>query len=971
MALKKLLTNLEQGLTAYPNHNTPSDVGGFNYGQSTSIFDHKQFDQKSLRFGQGTAFDRPGGGFSNQPFQTNNITRELGFLLDNYGLLQKIPQGIDTVTDGFIRGGVLTHAKRLIQDTERIGRFLLTPKGLSFIVKQRQLQKTNPKIDEPSEGGFLSISHANQRTYNLGINTLASVASAGTGIRIKREGLLPTAHKGYDDSDSLFKNNKRNRLINLFDKHIERGSNASNLYSYSGGPDSLYGIGKTTIRKYKGDKKGGLLGDVGTNPVRFFRPGTSKAIIELDREILQEGYLKGIKVRPGDYDKDKGERPITLWENHIYDDTESGEGGGIYFPTTSNKKLDRLEIGYPHHGYLSPNFSYDKKSLPFPVSDLREGLDEIGPKSRGGFPHLAWTKDFFPLGSRKILNDHFWLGDLTYDYIRFGDKTLKNLGVKDGDKVNEIPRFIGGHFQPLNSHLKDPRPHTLFEPSLYSTDKVKNYLTKTKKVGSLYYEEAVGGIGKTYHIQSRINTGNPGARSSRNPVKDRDSYLTHTVKNTTIQDYGVYDSKRIDKINALDVFESGGNYSSALLRDLVRFRFEMVNNDKPGFYDTIVFRALLDNVDDNYAASHNTFKYNGRGEEFYTYNSFKRNINFSFKIAANSRHEMMPLYRKLNFLVANTAPDYGKTGRMRTPFTRLTIGSWMDRIPGVINSVNVKWQKDYPWEISISSPEGNIDKHMHVLPHVLDISVQFTPVHNFLPEKSIHSPFILPHSINRTLDPEQQWLKEGISPSVDNASVKDVRRRMGVEELNEVIDIPPTPPTTTKQEEPEEYISELDEDFFESPDATTGETPFVIPETIDVEEIDLEEEEEIIEDVVKNNTPNIPTTTPLPITPNRNITVVSQEVKGVYPVDGKLYDTQNANGDYRYEATYVDPYGNTVKAEGIGSNKNNNLARENAGRNARLQFANYYQEHPNYKTDPIKNPEVLREKSPIPQSPSY
>ena len=194
---------------------------------------------------------------------------------------------------------------------------------------------------------------------------------------------------------------------------------------------------------------------------------------------------------------------------------------------------------------------------------------------------------------------------------------------------------------------------------------------------------------------------------------------------------------------------------------------------------------------------------------------------------------------------------------------------------------------------------------------------------------------------------------------------------MGVEKLNEVTDIPPTPPTTTKQEEPEEYISELDEDFFESPDATTGETPFVIPETIDVEEIDLEEEEEIIEDVVKNNTPNIPTTTPPPITPNRNITVVSQEVKGVYPVDGKLYDTQNANGDYRYEATYVDPYGNTVKAEGIGSNKNNNLARENAGRNARLQFANYYQYNPNYKTDPIKHPEVLREKSPIPQSPSY
>ena len=149
---------------------------------------------------------------------------------------------------------------------------------------------------------------------------------------------------------------------------------------------------------------------------------------------------------------------------------------------------------------------------------------------------------------------------------------------------------------------------------------------------------------------------------------------------------------------------------------------------------------------------------------------------------------MMPLYRKLNFLVSNTAPDYGATGRMRTPFVRLTIGSWMDRIPGVINSVNVKWQKDYPWEISISSPEGNIDKHMNVLPHVLDVSVQFTPVHNFLPKKSVHSPFILPHTVNRkTLKPPQRWTLTPASPTIQTSTVKDVRERMN--KLNKEVDL--------------------------------------------------------------------------------------------------------------------------------------------------------------------------------------
>ena len=71
MALRLLLTNLESGLNFYPNHNTPSTAGGFNYGGSTSVFDNKLFRQKSFKFGQGTTFDRPNGGFSNEPFVTS------------------------------------------------------------------------------------------------------------------------------------------------------------------------------------------------------------------------------------------------------------------------------------------------------------------------------------------------------------------------------------------------------------------------------------------------------------------------------------------------------------------------------------------------------------------------------------------------------------------------------------------------------------------------------------------------------------------------------------------------------------------------------------------------------------------------------------------------------------------------------------------------------------------------------------
>ena len=197
-------------------------------------------------------------------------------------------------------------------------------------------------------------------------------------------------------------------------------------------------------------------------------------------------------------------------------------------------------------------------------------------------------------------------------------------------------------------------------------------------------------------------------------------------------------------------------------RDLIRFRFEAIDSDNPTKSDTMIFRAFLDDLSDDYKASHNSINYNGRAEDFYTYKSFQRNISFSFKVAAQSRHEMMPIYRKLNYLASNTAPEYSN-GRIRTPFMRLTVGGWLDRLPGVLSSVNLKWQKDYPWEIAIDSPENGMDSHMLVLPHVLDVSVNYLPIHNFLPQKSVtKAPFIMRHSDNGFLKDEQKWYRLGV-----------------------------------------------------------------------------------------------------------------------------------------------------------------------------------------------------------------
>ena len=58
MALKTLFSDLTAGVNAYPNHNTPSTAGGFNYGKSYTPVFEGVFRQTSFKFGEGKATDR-------------------------------------------------------------------------------------------------------------------------------------------------------------------------------------------------------------------------------------------------------------------------------------------------------------------------------------------------------------------------------------------------------------------------------------------------------------------------------------------------------------------------------------------------------------------------------------------------------------------------------------------------------------------------------------------------------------------------------------------------------------------------------------------------------------------------------------------------------------------------------------------------------------------------------------------------
>lgn len=217
--------------------------------------------------------------------------------------------------------------------------------------------------------------------------------------------------------------------------------------------------------------------------------------------------------------------------------------------------------------------------------------------------------------------------------------------------------------------------------------------------------------------ENRVNLGDQGKRKARINYTDTSEDL----------------SDGINKLNPTKEIPDGTKEG----RDLIKFRFHVV--DSENFSTTnIFFRAFLDSFTDNFTGNWNTHNYIGRGENFYTYGGFDRNISLSFKIAAATRQEMFPLYRKMVLLASTTAPTYGDGSFMKGTIVKMTVGDYIYNTYGIIESVNYSWQTEYPWEIAMKNPESTIDDDQQELPMVMDCSVNFRPIHDFVPQTGLY-----------------------------------------------------------------------------------------------------------------------------------------------------------------------------------------------------------------------------------------
>jgi len=353
----------------------------------------------------------------------------------------------------------------------------------------------------------------------------------------------------------------------------------------------------------------------------------------------------------------------------------------------------------------------------------------------------------------KVMNFIGGKGEMLYDY-NGGPNSVFGIGrTFIGRYTNTNPYGITNLYG-KSRYFRGARDYDDFLDHMQLPDDTIDYLSY-KYVDWATQSERDTSIGMGSHSNQRT------PREIKYGEVDYDKYRIMKVLGDDSGQPGAfhYNGGDEDPIQGLNIYktEEGSDWEKNLNRswkdsfqDFIPFVFEVVDIDNPLASTKMVFRAYIDSITDDFSANHNSVKYSGRAEKFYTYNEFDRKINITFKIAASSRFDMEPLYRKLNYLVAQTAPNYKGT-RMRTPYMKITVGDWFNRLPGVLSNISLNWSKDYPWEIKYD--EGGQDKDMLRLPHVLDVSLSFLPIHKMRPENEYNAPFI---SIDH-------WLSYGIA----------------------------------------------------------------------------------------------------------------------------------------------------------------------------------------------------------------
>jgi hypothetical protein len=296
-----------------------------------------------------------------------------------------------------------------------------------------------------------------------------------------------------------------------------------------------------------------------------------------------------------------------------------------------------------------------------------------------------------------IKNTTFSIGDIRDRNIKRNN--FWNLVDIETNRLSPLNTFPKSQFSAItignvSSQFSFSESLTIDEPRRFNVSPLSNSLEYGYKSG--FSRQSVSG----YYNTKPISLWNQIDRSKALDLSKPEGSKTLSH----------YSSRNTDKRNSFY------NNSSVIEDDspnpdLIPFKIEIIDLDIPEQSYYLYFKAFIDSFDDSFGVTHDVVVSPGNPSgKIFKYNTFSRDLRLNFKVAAFSKSELTDIYKKLNRLAATTLP-FGVSSNLnqqvdgiRTVISKLTVGNWCNRLPGVITSVNFTNIIESPWDIDAGLP---------------------------------------------------------------------------------------------------------------------------------------------------------------------------------------------------------------------------------------------------------------------------
>jgi len=598
------------------------------------------------------------------------------------------------------------------QDMQRLTKFMTTPSGIFFVIKQELLERQNVKMEGTT------------RLYN----PLGTIAQAGVnwiGYHLNKQGLNPLersyakgGNNGYywNTKNSIGSLGVRNRVDDIgrganrlttlllnkinrfgtgFDQYGVTGvGNRETLIRYNGGPGAPLGIGFTRIsltdptREVQLRKDKTIPGSYNANDIddynyltplfAFNGPGVYwyyDPFNNTDELGYRSVYSKSIlKLKPSNTSFSKfSEQYFGDFKNILNRNTKT-ISSSLYAPATSSATISRKDPNDP----TKPE--YYTPSGPFSVNWIYNSIkpnESITPEDAKVLSEALQNRS--SISTNKNANKNLVSNDeFTLNGAQIAKKTSLGKDKNTNFGSTGITDFRSGSF------LNDKK-----EPLTLSTDYI------------IFNRDTTYGASKTSFKGNWLDE------------------LKGTVLNQRILDPNT-------SISSDEVTDE----------DIITFNFTIAS---PSDSSNITFRAYLETWSDGFKGEWSPIKYMGRAENFYKYNGFSRDSSITFLVPTLSRTDLSTNYANLNSLINSVTPSYSSNsggvtpGLMRGSITYVTMGDYFSLLPSIVRSVDFSEIEGMGWDIDRDIEGARTGANLQ-LPKGIKVTVNFTPVHNFTPQ---------------------------------------------------------------------------------------------------------------------------------------------------------------------------------------------------------------------------------------------